>query len=143
MKEAVLSWHVRECSVTDKGLVQRQGPAAEQLPQLRTSLEDPRYPNQPCPKWSLQRAPTVRNYMTKSSQDTNISQIKLFFPGNLKATCGEVQEALVILKGKSIPILIHIAQCIQEKLLRFAGTGIGSELFITEKETSNCEKLVW
>lgn len=101
----------------------------------------PRYPHQACPKQSSQRAPTVSNYLAKASQDTKFSKVKLlfFFPGNLKATCGEVQEALVILKGKSIPVhnTMHMGKTAQ------VCTEISSEVFTAEKESSNCEKLVW
>lgn len=137
-KEAVLSWDSRECSVTNKGEVERQGPRAGQLSQGRTSLGDPQVPKPSLPK-------TERAKGTNSEQlpDKLFSGYQLFFPGKLKATCGEVQEALVLLKSKSIPMLIHITQCIWEKLLSFAYTEIGPELFITAKEPSNREKLVW
>lgn len=52
----------------------------------------------------------------------------------LKASCEEMQEALMILKGKWISTLINIKQYIWEKLLSFTYTEIGSELLITEKE---------
>lgn len=63
-----------------------------------------------------------------------VFQGKTFSPVKLKAICEEMQEALMILKGKWISTLINIKQYVWENLLSFIYTEICSELFITEKE---------